>query len=565
MDILIVDDDQVDRAHIKRIMKRSDSKSSTTETEDVDSALVLLGKQNFDIVLLDYNMPKKNGLELVKEIQAQNVQKCSAIIMMSTSENEELALACLKAGAHDFMVKSDITGFRLQRAILIAQTRFDMEKELTKSYEKVKQLAEQDNLTKLANRYFFDESLKLIIVNNKRQKKKSALLLFDLDHFKYVNDTHGHDVGDILLQKVVHRINNCLRGNEVFSRLGGDEFAIILNQISHNNEAEKVALRILEALKTPFCIKDAHIDMAVSIGISIYPSNADNASDLFKKADIAMYKAKKSGRNQIAFFEDEMQKQFLQRYKIESNLKKALDSEQFELFYQPIFSSKDLTITGFEALLRWNSDDGIISPDVFIPIAEKNGLIKKIGCWVIDQVCQQLSIWQVDLPALTMSINLSPIQLLDNALLPCIEKALKLYNITPSTIEFEITETALLDDTWQTTVAINSLSELGCKLALDDFGTGFSSLSHLHHFPINTVKIDKSLMPSNDERSPNKNIIDGLVIMLQYLELNIVAEGIEYQSHLSLCQALNIQRLQGYFLAKPAPAHEIDNMMLCAS
>jgi len=565
MDILIVDDDQVDRAHIKRIMKRSDSKSSTTETEDVDSALVLLGKQNFDIVLLDYNMPKKNGLELVKEIQAQNVQKCSAIIMMSTSENEELALACLKAGAHDFMVKSDITGFRLQRAILIAQTRFDMEKELTKSYEKVKQLAEQDNLTKLANRYFFDESLKLIIVNNKRQKKKSALLLFDLDHFKYVNDTHGHDVGDILLQKVVHRINNCLRGNEVFSRLGGDEFAIILNQISHNNEAEKVALRILEALKTPFCIKDAHIDMAVSIGISIYPSNANNASDLFKKADIAMYKAKKSGRNQIAFFEDEMQKQFLQRYKIESNLKKALDSEQFELFYQPIFSSKDLTITGFEALLRWNSDDGIISPDVFIPIAEKNGLIKKIGCWVIDQVCQQLSIWQVDLPALTMSINLSPIQLLDNALLPCIEKALKLYNITPSTIEFEITETALLDDTWQTTVAINSLSELGCKLALDDFGTGFSSLSHLHHFPINTVKIDKSLMPSNDERSPNKNIIDGLVIMLQYLELNIVAEGIEYQSHLSLCQALNIQRLQGYFLAKPAPAHEIDNMMLCAS
>jgi len=565
MNILIVDDDQVDRTHIKRMMRRIDSGNTITEVEDVDSALSMLIEQNFDIVLLDYTMPKKNGLELLKEIQEQHSEKHSAIIMMSASEEEELALSCLKAGAHDFIIKSDITGYRLRRAILAAQARFDMESKLKESYEKVKQLAEQDNLTKLANRYFFDESLKLTIANNERQKHKTALLLFDLDHFKYVNDTHGHDVGDILLQKVVHRIHTCLRGNEVFSRLGGDEFAIILNHLDRIGDAEKVSLRILNVLIKPFFINDAQISMAASIGISIYPDNANDASDLFKRADIAMYKAKKMGRNQIAFFEDEMQQQFLNRYRVENELKQALDKQQFELFYQPVFNCKDNAIVGFEALLRWHSSQGLISPEIFIPIAEESRLIKPIGRWVISQACRQISIWQEHCPDLTMAINLSPIQLLDSLLLPHIKKCFKQYGINPETIEFEITETALLDDSWQTQAIINSLSELGCKIALDDFGTGFSSLSHLHHFPIDTVKIDKSLMPSEDVDFSNEKIIHGLVIMLQYLKLNIVAEGVEFQSHLAMCQSLNIQKLQGYLLSKPLPPSEINKIALFAS
>lgn len=565
MKILIVDDDQVDRTHIKRMMRRIDSENIITEAEDVDSALSLLIEQNFDVVLLDYTMPKKNGLELLREIQEQQIEKHSAIIMMSASEHEELALSCLKAGAHDFIIKSDITGYRLRRAILAAQARFDMETKLKESYEKVKQLAEQDNLTKLANRYFFDESLKITISNNERQQHKTALLLFDLDHFKYVNDTHGHDVGDMLLQKVVHRVHTCLRGNEVFSRLGGDEFAIILNHVDRTSDAEKVALRILDVLTKPFCINDAQINMAASIGISVYPDNANSARDLFKKADIAMYKAKKLGRNQIAFFEDDMQKQFLNRYRIENDLKHALDKQQFELFYQPVFNCKDRKIIGFEALLRWHSNQGLISPDMFIPIAEESRLIKPIGRWVISQACQQISSWQEHCPELTMAINLSPVQLLDNLLLSHIKKCLKQYGIQPETIEFEITETALLDNSWQTQAVINSLSELGCKIALDDFGTGFSSLSHLHHFPIDTVKIDKSLMPKEGIDCSDEKLVHGLVIMLQYLKLNIVAEGVEFQSQLTMCQSLNIQKLQGYFLSKPAPPAEINKIALFAN
>jgi diguanylate cyclase (GGDEF)-like protein len=566
MKILIVDDDQVDRIHIKRMMKRSDPLNSIIEVEDVDSAISVLSEQQFDAILLDYNMPKKNGLELLKEVRCENLDENSAIIMMSTSEEEELAMECLQAGAQDFIAKSDITGYRLRRAILGAQARFNMEQKLKESYQKVKQLAEQDNLTKLANRYVFDESLKTSIENNKRNHCKMGLVLFDLDHFKYVNDTHGHDVGDTLLKEVVERIHTCLRGTETFARLGGDEFAIILEHLERVDETEKVALRILRALIKPFKISEAKINMSASVGIAISPDDALSASDLFKRADMAMYKAKALGRNQIAFFEEAMQRHFLSRYKIESALKTALEKRQLELYYQPVYGVKSTRVIGFEALLRWHSDQGLISPDIFIPIAEECKLICPIGRWVISQACQKLNHWQQKFKEpLTMSINLSPVQLSDDFLLAHIKKCLDVNELPASSIEFEITETALLDDSVHTEQIINKISQLGCTIALDDFGTGFSSLSHLHQFPIDTVKIDKSLMPSSNIDSmkntqSNEKIVHALVAMLKYLDLNIVAEGLESLSHLRLCQSLNIQKLQGYYLSKPMSADKIDNI-----
>jgi len=542
-------------------MRRNDPLCEITEVKDVDSALSILSQDVFDAILVDYNMPRKNGIELIDAVKKENLLKASAIIMMSTSEEEELAMQCLQAGAQDFMAKSDITGYRLRRAILNAKARFDMEIKLKDSYQKVKQLAEQDSLTKLANRYLFDESLKRIISNNNRCEYKTALILFDLDHFKYVNDTHGHHVGDQLLVDVVKRINTCLRGTEVFARLGGDEFAIVLNHIDKVGEAEKVALRILTLLTEAFTIGDAYITMGASIGIVIFPDNALSASDLFKRADMAMYKAKNLGRNQIAFFEEVMQQEFLSRYKIENELKTALKNNQFELYYQPVFSVKDTRVIGFEALLRWHSKGGLVSPDVFIPIAEESKLIKPIGRWVISQACKKIKHWQKRFDqTLTMSINLSPVQLSDDLLLAHIKKCICINEISAKCLEFELTETALLDDSIQTEQTINQISQLGCTIALDDFGTGFSSISHLHNFPIDTVKIDKSLMPENNANSANDKIIHSLVAMLKYLDLNIVAEGLESQSHLALCQTLNIQKLQGYYLSTPLPAEEVDKL-----
>ncbi|NQZ82172.1 MAG: EAL domain-containing protein, partial [Colwellia sp.] len=495
MKILIVDDNQVDRIHIKRMMKRSDPLNTIIEVEDVDSAISILSDQQFDAILLDYNMPKKNGLELLKEVRCENLDRNSAIIMMSTSEEEELAMECLQAGAQDFIAKSDITGYRLRRAILGAQARFNMEQKLKDSYQKVKQLAEQDSLTKLANRYIFDESLKSSIESNKRNQCKTGLILFDLDHFKYVNDTHGHDVGDHLLQKVVRRIHTCLRGTEVFARLGGDEFAIILNHLERVDDTEKVALRILRVLVKPFKISEAQINMSASVGIAISPDDATSASDLFKRADMAMYKAKALGRNQIAFFEEAMQRHFLSRYKIESELKLALEKQQFELYYQPVYSVENTKVIGFEALLRWHSDQGLISPDVFIPIAEEIGIIPKIGEWVLSQACLQNKTWQRQgYPRLVIAINMSVMQLGINDFSSTVPDSLASSHLEPQYLELEFSEKALMKDAKLSIVQLRQLNDLGISIALDDFGTGYSSIKYLSKFKLNKLKIDGSFI-----------------------------------------------------------------------
>ncbi|MDQ7051339.1 MAG: EAL domain-containing protein [Enterobacterales bacterium] len=556
MNLLIVDDDIVDRAHIKRTLRRFDTQYQIVEAENVNSALSLLNTMEFDAILLDYNMPQRNGIELLLELRKENNDKASAIIMMSTSEEEELAMECLKAGAQDFIAKSDITGFRLKRAIMGAKARFEMEVKLQNSYEKVKQLAEHDSLTQLANRYLFDESIKRAIANNHRKTYKIALLLFDLDHFKDVNDNYGHDIGDLLLKKVVRRVRSCMRGPELFARLGGDEFAITLNHLKKSEEADKVALRILKVLEKPFYINQTEIMMGASIGISIYPDNAKNATEMFKYADIAMYRAKTLGRNQLCFFEEEMQKQFVARFDTENKLRSALKNFEFKLHYQPVFNAKTLHICGFEALIRWTSNGKNYSPDQFIPIAEDSHQINDIGRWVIEEAITQLAKWNVTNDKLTMSINLSPVQLFDPLLIPHIKLCLNRLSVPARSIEFELTETALLTNSPKTTDMIEQISQLGCKIALDDFGTGFSSISHLHSYPISTVKIDKSLMPTMEQ--PDSKLVTGLVSMFQSLELTVVAEGIESSTQLDFCKNLEIQKLQGYHLSKPLSADQIN-------
>ena len=297
--------------------------------------------------------------------------------------------------------------------------------------------------------------------------------------------------------------------------------------------------------------------MSVSIGISIYPDNTINADELFKFSDIAMYRAKKLGRNQVCYFEDEMQKQFLLRYKKEQDLTKAIANDQLHLHYQPIFCTKKQTLAGFEALLRWSVNGALHMPDDFISVAEESGIILDIGRWVINKAIKQLSIWQNHNPSLHMSINLSAIQLADNKLIFCIKNALAEYAVSPNCIEFELTETALLENNDTSTNMMRELNQLGCKIALDDFGTGFSSVSHLQNFPIDTVKIDKSLMLVSSQIK-TLSLIKGLSLMLHSLNLEIVAEGIETEEALNLCQHLDIHRVQGYFISKPINVKTIE-------
>jgi len=563
MKILLVDDDKVDRALVIRALKKSNLDVQITEAITVDQGLEMYSSNAYDVVLVDYQMPQRNGLDMIVELRRESKDNSTAIVMMSSSEDEQLSLDSIHAGAQDFLLKSEISSARLKRALLQASTRFELEKKLYSTYQTVKSLAETDSLTGLSNRYFFDESLKQVLAINNRSKKKVALLLFDLDDFKMVNDSFGHDVGDILLKKVVARIKGCLRGSETFARLGGDEFAIMLGNLDSSDQAGQVARRIISVLYKPFDIASTSIKATLSLGISLFPDNGKTSEELFKNADIAMYRAKKNGRNQICFFEDEMQHKFHNRVKTEAELRVAIEREEFQLYYQPVINSKNNQLEGFEALIRWNIDGEVRTPDKFMNIAEETRQILSIGFWVIEEAIAMLAIWNQKYNcSLTMAINVSAHQLSDVALVQHLSDCLKRHNVAAELIDIELTETALFKDTSETQDVIVGINDLNCRLSLDDFGTGFSSISHLRNYPITVVKIDKSLMPQGKDDLKLIALIESMVSMASILGLDIVAEGVETEYQLMLCKQFNIQHIQGYYFSPPLKQQDIEEKYL---
>ena len=561
--ILIVDDDAVDREILKRALRSNSDIKQLTEAESFAQGLERVNKNHYDVIVVDYYLPDKNGIELVIALRSRPNLGNTAIVMVSNSDDEDLALECLQVGAQDFISKGDITAEKLKRAFVQAQKRFELEKKLYDSFCQVRELAEKDSLTGLSNRYHFEESLKTSIANNTRSQNIIALLLLDLDHFKNVNDTYGHETGDKLLQQVTHRITECLRGNELFARLGGDEFAILITGLKLATDATVVGRRIIESLQTPMEINGHMLQCGVSIGISLHPQNADTAEVLTKYADIAMYRAKKKGRNQLCYFETAMQQQFTRNYLIETELKGAVARQEFQLYYQPVLNAVSGEIVGVEALIRWPNCSVTCLPDEFIPIAEQSHQIDEIGEWVLDTAIRQLSVWHQNFnSALTMAVNISAVQLGSASLVTIIESLLLKYKLSAKFLVLELTETALLEQDEINNKHINQLCELGCQLALDDFGTGFSSLSHLVNFPITIVKLDKSLLPTSDKDTRRLKIVKGIAAMVNIIELHIVAEGVETEFQRDLCQNLKVNELQGYFFDKPMPTHEVEQKWL---
>jgi diguanylate cyclase (GGDEF)-like protein len=563
MKILLVDDDQLDRALVIRALQKSDLSAQISEAVTVDQGLEMYATNAYDIVLLDYQLPQRNGIEMIVELRNESKDNSIAIVMMSSSEDEDLSLACIRAGAQDFLLKSEISSARLKRVLLQASTRFELEQKLYQTYQKVKLLAETDALTGLSNRHYFDESLKQVLAINYRCEQQTALLLFDLDNFKVVNDSFGHDVGDLLLKKVVARIKACLRGNETFARLGGDEFSIMLNNITSSDQAGQVARRIVTVLHKPFEIASAFIKTTLSVGIAICPENGRTSEVLFKHADIAMYRAKNNGRNQICFFEEEMQKKFYLRVKTEAELRLAIDKKQLILYYQPVINPENSQVLGFEALVRWQVGDVLRMPGQFIEVAEDTRQIIPIGAWVMEEAISTLAQWNKKYNrSLTMAINVSAHQLSDVNLVKNLSDRLAQYHVPAELIDIEITETALFKDTAETRNTLIGLSKLNCRLSLDDFGTGYSSISHLRNYPISVVKIDKSLIPLDENDVKKIALMEGLVSMASILGLEVVAEGIETQYQVSLCIMFRIQHVQGYYYSKPKNYKDIEEQYL---
>jgi diguanylate cyclase (GGDEF)-like protein len=557
LNVLIVDDDSIDREMIRRALQKDHLDIVFQEASTVDEGIALYDQSKFDVVLLDYHMPRRDGIEMVLELRGRMRNYGSAVIMMSSSEDEKLALACLRAGAQDFIPKSEVNSARLRRAVIHSQVKFNLERELRQSYNKVKQLAESDALTGLANRFLFDEALKIALANNKRNQHILALILIDIDRFKFINDAHGHDVGDELLQKLVTRINGCLRGDELFARVGGDEFAIMVTNLASTEDSSVIASRILKILEEPFDLAHVSLNVSISIGIATHPGNSSESKDIIKNADIALYRAKDLGRNQICYFEEAMQQEFIRQYHLESALSHALKNNEFNLYYQPVLEPNTEKLVGAEALLRWRHNGQFIAPDEFIPLAERVRLINGIGRWVIRTAIEQLAIWNRNRASpLSIAINISAVQLEDADFASFINITLIEFNISPASVELEITETALIKPNDIILATINEIDAMGCRIALDDFGTGYSSISHLHQFPIDTVKIDKSLMPKTVNDQKSIALIMGLVGMIRSLNLSIVAEGVELDHQVTLCQQLNIGRVQGYYYSQAIDSKE---------
>ena len=429
---------------------------------------------------------------------------------------------------------------------------------LKNAEKELEHLAYYDALTGLPNRVLFLDRLKQGISAAKRDGHQLATLLIDLDRFKYVNDTFGHDAGDALLQIVAQRLQSFLRESDTVARLGGDEFIVLLLETNDPEEASIIAQKIIDDLSAPIEVNGKKVNIGASIGISTYPNDGDQCDLLLKHADLALYKAKDSGRGRYHYFSEELQAAVFDQIAMEEEMLKGIDEGQFSLHYQPKINLTSGKMTGMEALVRWNHPDkGLIRPDHFIPFAEETGLIIPLGQWILRTACRQMAEFNVGLDVpLKVAINISAGQFQQRGLLHILQDTIERYNIEAENIELEITESSVMGDVDEAIAKMNRFRDLGLHLAIDDFGTGYSSLSYLKRFPINTLKIDQSFVRDLTIDSDDAAIVQAIISMAKSLQLNVVAEGVETQEQLAFLKANGCENVQGYLFSKPLPADE---------
>lgn len=429
---------------------------------------------------------------------------------------------------------------------------------------KLRHLSQHDPLTGLRNRFSLKEDLNVTIARSARHHYQTAVLFMDLDHFKVVNDTLGHSIGDQLLIQIGLKLQENKRMEDVVYRLGGDEFVIILENIQNSEYAGKVAEKIVKLMSQPFNVWNNTLHTGVSIGVSLYPNDGEDVDSLLKHADTAMYRAKDLGRNTTAFYLPEMNIHAAKKMKLEVDLHKALVKEEFELHYQPQYDSTFVQIEGCEALLRWRKTDGeLVLPNDFIHLLEETELIIPVGRWVIETACAQLAKWNANgWDSLRMSINMSAHQLGDTELVSYIADCLSRYKLDPGWLELELTESMLVEHNPLTMNTLKGLADLGLRLAIDDFGTGYSSLSYLHRMSIDTLKIDRSFVENIPGDEDSEAIIRAIIGLGKSLRLTLVAEGIETTKQATYLQEIGCDLLQGYLFSKPVTAEEFKQLML---
>ncbi|MDQ3460028.1 MAG: bifunctional diguanylate cyclase/phosphodiesterase, partial [Deinococcota bacterium] len=431
----------------------------------------------------------------------------------------------------------------------------------------MEKFAYTDLLTNLPNRRWLEDELQVALAQSKRQNMKLVICFIDLDRFKRINDTQGHEAGDLLLQQVAQRLQACSRENDTVARISGDEFVLLARGVNHARDASFIAEKVQGALESPFTIRDQAITVTASIGISVYPDDGHDVTALLRHADSAMYYTKHLGRNSFHAYTVEIGSKVEVRNDLEQDLRDALQHGELELYYQPQHDLQSGKLVKAEALLRWHHPKlGLITPSEFIGLAEESGLIAPIGSWVLQEACWQNALWkQAGFDDLIVAVNVSPLQFAQPSFFPVVQQALEQSGLDARWLELELTESIMMHSANTVSQTFHNLQKLGIGLAVDDFGTGYSSLSYLRNLPIDTIKIDRSFVAdlSSPRQSPQYALalVQAIISLAKNLDLEVVAEGIEHRAQFNLVRDLGCHIGQGVYFSKPMPASDLETVL----
>lgn len=571
-DILIVDDTIENLRVLSTILTKQGY--NVRKAKGGKMALKVVETLPPDLIMLDIMMADISGYEVCKKLKENPHTADIPVIFLSALDDVVDKVKAFELGGVDYISKP----FQMEEVLIRVKNQLDLRtaqnkfsqlnsqleqivqertQQLQKANHRLQKIALYDSLTGLANRNLLIEQLKqslnLIKLNDNHQ---FSVLLLDCDRFKIVNDSLGHSVGNILLQKISEVLQSVLGKDDILARVGGDEFAILLFDISGIEEVKEVAQNLFNLLKKPFYCNSQEIFISVSIGIVLSHSDYKDPENIIRDANMAMYKAKSLGRGQYQIFTPEMYDIAQQLLILQTDLYRAVQQEEFTVHYQPIIDLKQNKIAGFEALVRWiHPEKGMICPGKFLPLAEETGLICEIGSWVMKEACSQLAQWHKQgFVELKVYINLAAQQLNQSNLVTEIDKVLTENELNTNSVKLEITESSMMQDLQTTTALLEKLWKRGIKLSIDDFGTGYSSLSQLQNFPVNTLKIDRSFLKNVDGNSDNLGLIPVILSIAEVMTMDVVAEGIETSKQLEQLRKLGCHFGQGFFFAKPLDA-----------
>jgi len=561
--ILIADDETTSRKILEKLLIKW-GYEVVSYSNGYDAWEELRSKTSPRLAVLDWMMPGMDGLEICRALrEIKTSESYTYIIILTAKDKKEDIVQGMEAGADDFLSKPFDTQ-ELKARIRSGRRILNLQTELVSEREAFKFQATHDVLTGLPNRILLSDRMTMEIARANRSKELVGVLYLDLDRFKIINDTLGHASGDILLEKVSRRLEEITRKCDTVARVGGDEFVIIVPQIKDAKHTVSVANRIIETLKYSFDIDDNELYISPSIGIVVYPYSGQDVETLLKNADTAMYQAKEGGKNTYKTYEPGMGKKAYETMKIEKDMRKALEREEFVLHYQPQFGIAENKIVGMEALIRWQHPEiGLVPPDRFIGIAEESGIISQIGDWVIKTACKQNKEWQnAGYPHICVSVNLSVRQFQFKDIFKTVSNALKSSKLDSKWLDLEITESDIMQNSAIAVDVLSKIHNIGVKISIDDFGTGYSSLSYLKRLPVDSLKIDRSFISDININQDDAEITKAIIAMAKALSLNVVAEGVETVEQLEVLTKLKCDIIQGYFFSRPLPPAEIQKYLL---